>query len=510
MSMSFALRGTFVHSPVFGEVQVLQDTVCIVSGKRSGGKILALIPGADADSKMEELGLQAAVHQIPEGRLMCPGFIDTHVHAPQYSYAGTATDRPLMQWLDHYTFPREAQMQDLKEAKAHYNKLVERLISNGTTTALVFGSLHLEPTKLLADILHQAGMRAYVGKVCMDRNSKNYYVQSTEQNLQDTEAFVEHIRGLNTVLVHPVITPRFVPCCTPALLQGLGAIAQRSICHVQSHISESLDNDAFVAQLHPEVGGRDAQLYERAGLLTQRTVMAHGVTLTDAELRLLAERGTALAHCPLSNFYFADIPLDVLRCLAAGVKVGLGTDVAGGYSPSMLSAMRSAVLASKAVRMLHIDAARRQAGCSNPCTAQEPVRTLPAEEGSAAVGGHQESQHPSSLSGSRAEAALQLPEPAGGSAAAVKAAAARRTLSYQEAFWLATMGGAQTLGLQDQLGSFEVGKDFDALMIDASSGTTFDIFSADSLLDTFEKFVNLGDDRCIRAVWVQGGLLSWQ
>ena len=201
--------------------------------------------------------------------------------------------------------------------------------------------------------------------------------------------------------MHPVVTPRFVPSCTPALLQGLGRIAQRSACHVQSHISESLDNDAFVAQLHPEVtlgrqahvqfrhplpccscgnawrssradprkansmgpnspaaasgcadlqdlwslqtmlamasgllgcpcshagslsqvGGGDAQLYERAGLLTQRTVMVHGVTLTDAELQLLAERGTALAHCPLSNFYFADIPLDVLRCLAAGVKV---------------------------------------------------------------------------------------------------------------------------------------------------------------------------------------------
>ncbi|CAL5228621.1 g11785 [Coccomyxa viridis] len=454
---------------------------------------------------MKKLGLQITVHNIPEGRFMCPGFIDLHIHAPQYSYTGTATDRPLMDWLDHYTFPREAQMQDLKEAKAQYSQLVQRLISNGTTTAVMFGSLHLEPTMLLADTLHQAGLRAYVGKVCMDRNSKDYYQHSLEQNLADTEAFVRHVRSLKSTLVHPVVTPRFVPSCSPSLLQGLGRLAQEHDCHVQSHISESLDNDAFVHALHPEVNGRDARLYEQAGLLTQRTVMAHGVTLTTSELRLLADRGTAIAHCPLSNFYFADVPLDVQRCLKAGVKVGLGTDVAGGYSPSMLSAMRSAVITSKAVRMMHIDAARRApASCLSASAAgndgsasSEPVPAAGSEH-------HEGSASSPALAHQREHAAAQQQR------SAVEEAAARGTLGYKEAFWLATMGGAHALGLQDTVGSFRVGKEFDAIMVDTELREPFDVFSTDSLLDRFEKFVNLGDDRNVRAVWIQGGLVIWK
>ena len=158
-----------------------------------------------------------------------------HLHAPQTSYAGTATDKPLMAWLDEYTFPREARHANLALAKAEYQKLIRRLIDNGTTTALYFASLWLEPTKLFADLLHmvtlpyrlspdasasmpepmnstshalllnppslacsmlQAGQRAYVGLVCMDRNSKDFYTKSLEENLQDTEAFICHVRSV--------------------------------------------------------------------------------------------------------------------------------------------------------------------------------------------------------------------------------------------------------------------------------------------------------------------------
>ncbi|KAK9901243.1 hypothetical protein WJX75_002216 [Coccomyxa subellipsoidea] len=526
--------------------------------------------------------LESTLYRIPDGRFMCPGFVDTHCHAPQYSFSGTATDKPLMSWLDEYTFPRESRHQDLTLARTEYIKLVQRLLSNGTTTALYFASLHLEPTQLLAQLLHQMGQRAYVGLVCMDRNSKDFYVKSLDQNATDTETFIATTRALGSSLVHPVVTPRFVPTCSPQLLARLGALAQRHGCHVQSHISESLDNDAFVAHLHPEVSGRDAALYDRAGLLTNRAVMAHGVMLTSAELALLAARGTAIAHCPLSNFFFADIPLDVLRCRELGVKVGLGTDVAGGYSPSMLNAMRSAVLAAKAVQMLRTDRARLAKrdrapdGIMHEDAEQTRSRQGPScnadagNTGRAASGGERgftgNAQHMREDPEARPEigsaqrddsraahnaatlpysastafpdceasgAGLRDAETAGvdtscatecsnsGGATdcrrpeleggiSVDGLGTRGELDYRDAFWLATMGGAQALGLEAKIGSFEVGKEFDALMIDAMGVSTFDTFTGDKPLDVFQKFINLGDDRNIRAVWVQGGLVLWK
>ncbi|CAL8471103.1 g10645 [Coccomyxa elongata] len=633
-SACFAFRGTFIHAPHFGNVECLEDHVCVVSSKEQGGKILALVPATASLSVLAEHGiLESTIYNIPDGRFMCPGFVDVHCHAPQYSYSGTATDKPLMAWLEDYTFPREARHHDLSLARREYSKLLQRLTSNGTTTALYFATLHLESTQLLAQLLHQVGQRAYVGLVCMDRNSKDFYTKSLEQNIADTESFIASTRALGSALVQPVVTPRFVPTCSPELLARLGALAQQHNCHVQSHISESLDNDAFVAQLHPEVGGRDARLYDRAGLLTKRSVMAHGVTLTSAELALLAERGTAIAHCPLSNFFFADIPLDVLRCRQLGVKVGLGTDVAGGYSPSMLSAMRSAVVAAKAVRLLRTDRARLAArprpaahagrpefaaqprlALANdmaPLPGLAPVPDLAARQRPAAPDAPPAEDRPSPHAAATSAAGRARPAtdqginysksyvngPVPGSCAAEHAAAEGQgtasgsplgfngnacdsgcgaecaeeswpngnagagpqlgsiisdgchsaatgnlcttppgctaempdegtlqdpgcisvdglgtgeELDYRGALWLATMGGAQALGLEDTIGSFEVGKDFDALMVDPTGGACFDTFTGDTLVDVFQKFINLGDDRNIRAVWVRGGLVLWK
>ncbi|KAK9901242.1 hypothetical protein WJX75_002216 [Coccomyxa subellipsoidea] len=457
--------------------------------------------------------LESTLYRIPDGRFMCPGFVDTHCHAPQYSFSGTATDKPLMSWLDEYTFPRESRHQDLTLARTEYIKLVQRLLSNGTTTALYFASLHLEPTQLLAQLLHQMGQRAYVGLVCMDRNSKDFYVKSLDQNATDTETFIATTRALGSSLVHPVVTPRFVPTCSPQLLARLGALAQRHGCHVQSHISESLDNDAFVAHLHPEVSGRDAALYDRAGLLTNRAVMAHGVMLTSAELALLAARGTAIAHCPLSNFFFADIPLDVLRCRELGVKVGLGTDVAGGYSPSMLNAMRSAVLAAKAVQMLRTDRARlaKRDRAPDGIMHEDAEQTRSRQGLRDAETAGVDTSCATECSNSGGATDCRRPELEGETGGiSVDGLGTRGELDYRDAFWLATMGGAQALGLEAKIGSFEVGKEFDALMIDAMGVSTFDTFTGDKPLDVFQKFINLGDDRNIRAVWVQGGLVLWK
>ncbi len=237
----------------------------------------------------------------------------------------------------------------------------------------------------------------------------------------------------------PVLTPRFIPSCSPELLAGLGALARRHGCHVQSHLSESLDEVELSAQLHPGEGS-DTAIFDRAGLLGPRTVMAHAVHLAEGDLETLVQRGCAVAHCPLSNFYFAHGLLPAERLLRAGLKLGLGTDVAGGYSCSMMNAQRSTVLASLA--------------------------------GAIADSGHKARQ--------RAE-----------------------VLDYKHAFFLATQGGATALGLEERIGCFKMGLEFDALVLDARCGA-LDVFESDTLKERFQKLCTLGDDRNVTRAFVRG------
>jgi len=348
---------------------------------------------------------------------VCPGFIDTHVHAPQYQYTGTATDLPLMKWLQEYTFPAERRMEDAAFARTVYSKLVQRLLDNGTTTSVYYASIHLEATKVLVDVCRELGQRAIVGKVAMDQHGGEGYQETTADALRDTEALVEYCvkcepaASSQTRLVSGSVCPRFIPTCSVPLLRGLGEIAEKHRCWVQSHIAESPDEMAFVDALHP--GRRDAEIFDAHKLLTSRTVMAHGVHLRPDEVELLVTRGSGVACCPLSNFFFAGGELPLKQVQAAGLRVGLGTDVAGGYSPSMLSSCRTA-----------------------------------------------------------------------------------------------TMGGARAIGLEEHLGCLEVGRQFDAILVDVSCGA-FDRFAEAVRTPTrlpvdLEQFINLGDDRNVRRVWVRG------
>ncbi|KAK9808225.1 hypothetical protein WJX73_000245 [Symbiochloris irregularis] len=452
-----ALRGDVVSCPDFGSVEIASDHLILAEASEQGGRILAIAPGEREAGVLAKHGLQAGdVQRLKAGQYILPGFVDLHVHAPQYSYGGTATDRPLMEWLEVYTFPREGLHEDEAIALAQGLQLARRLVDNGTTCALFFGSLHLSGCKALATAMHQVGMRALVGLTAMDRNSPDNYCKSAAANIADLRKFIQFIRQLDTDLLEPVITPRFIPTCSKELLQGLGEVAAEAGVPVQSHISESLDEVAFAEHLHPEVNGRDTPLFDEAGLLTQRCVMAHAVWLEDDELRVLADRGSAIAHCPLSNFFFADKLLRVKHCRSLGVKVGLGTDIAGGYSPSMLNAMRNAVIASKALRMQAI------------------------------IHKHSKGQEPKAKD---REAEIDIDAD---------------LIGWKEALWLATQGGAEALGLQDSIGQLQVGKQLDALLVDCTKADTFDIYPADTSLDRLEKFATVGDDRNISGVWIKG------
>lgn len=214
----------------------------------------------------------------------------------------------------------------------------------------------MEATKTLVKILYEKGQRALVGKVNMDQNSPDNYKETFEASVRDTRAFVdfalaevEHQKqtSRHVAPVLPVITPRFVPTCSSELLEELGNIAKEHHLHIQSHISENKEEVSWVKMLHPD-NESYTDVYIQHGLLTNKTIMGHGVYLSGTELKQFAKHGAGVSHCPVSNFALRSGCFNVRRALEKGVKVGLGTDVSGGYSPSMLEVMRQAVIASTA------------------------------------------------------------------------------------------------------------------------------------------------------------------
>lgn len=277
--------------------------------------------------------------------LIVPGFVDLHFHAPQYANIGLGLDKELLPWLTDYTFPEEAKYKDLAYAEGVYRQVAHELWKNGTTRVVLFSTLHTEATKLLMDLFHESGMGAYIGKVNMDRNSPDILVETTEDSLNETKEWLESY-GNKYELVKPIITPRFVPTCTSELMKGLGQLATQYQVPIQSHISENKGECEWVKALHPECANY-ADVYEKHGLMTSRTVMAHCVHNTVEEIACFKEKGVFAAHCPNANYNLSSGIMPVRKFMEAGVNVGLGTDVGAGNKVSISSVMASAMQASK-------------------------------------------------------------------------------------------------------------------------------------------------------------------
>ncbi|KZS91146.1 guanine deaminase [Sistotremastrum niveocremeum HHB9708] len=400
---------------------------------------------------------------------LMPGFIDTHTHACQFPNIGIGQQYQLLDWLENVTFPTEAKFADTAYAKQIYPSVLTRLISNGTTTCCYYASLHLESTKILADIAHASGQRAYIGKCNMDRESPPTYIESSpEQSVADTEALIKYIRSLPTTLVHPIITPRFAISCTSLLLHQLGALAAKDpTVPIQTHISENLAEIAFTKSLFKDCETY-ADVYDSHGLLKHNTILAHAVHLEPREIELIKTRNAGISHCPTSNLNLSSGSVKVGEMLDKGIKVGLGTDCSGGFAASILTVVQHASIMSKVVSFEARGKVNSTASKSDSTFADKPLPVA--------------------------------------------------TLLY-----LATVGGARVCNLQDTVGSFEVGKSFDALRISLNPRTKNPGISAyedpsgfkgaDSeklLRERLEKFLFCGDDRNIAEVWVAGRLIGGQ
>lgn len=377
---------------------------------------------------------------------------DTHTHASQHPNTGLFGKTTLLSWLQTYTFPMESSLSELSKARTVYNNFVSRTLSHGTTTAAYYATIHVPTTNLLADICLSKGQRALVGRVCMTTDlSPDYYRDvSEEQALTDSRASITYIREIDPKgeIVQPIITPRFAPSCSSSCLASLGSLAKETNAHIQTHLSENKSEIELVASMFPESKSY-TDVYDTAGLLTPKTILAHAVHLSAEERQTIKQRGAKISHCPASNTAITSGCAPVREYLNEGLTLGLGTDVSGGFSPSILEECRQAIWVSRFRAMHDGDAAK---------------------------------------------------------------------LSTEEVLYLATRGGAAVVGLEDKVGGFEVGMEWDAQMVQlnpvpeggAEEGKfegMVDIFGFESLSEKVQKWVYSGDDRNTVAVWVRGRLV---
>ncbi|MEM9654995.1 MAG: amidohydrolase family protein [Actinomycetota bacterium] len=431
--MSFLVRGTVLQTPGHDRLEVLEDVLIAVG---DSGTIRSVSAAAQDD---------LADYTLPPGHVLIPGLIDTHVHAPQWPQLGTGYDLPLEQWLFAYTFPLEARYQDLAFATSVWDDLVPALLRRGTTTAVYYGSIHGPATTALAEACLRHGQRAFVGRVAMDHpeGTPEFYRDiDAATAVADSHRSVEAIRGLpdNSGLVRPIITPRFIPACSNAALEGLGELAAATGTPVQTHCSESDWEHGYVLD---RFGRTDADQLHRFGLVGDHSVLAHATHLTDDDRRLLRSAGAGVAHCPLSNAYFSNAMFPARRAIESGLRVGLGTDIAGGPEPAVLAQCHHAVTASRLL-----------------------------EDG------------------------VDVGAPSG------ERGVADSRIDITTAFWLATVGGADLLGLP--VGLLEVGRSFDAVVIDRARVVPSVEAEPDNWELVFERLVRNTGPEAIRSVWVSG------
>jgi guanine deaminase len=281
------------------------------------------------DGEIVDLGRQA---------LIAPGFIDTHLHAPQLEMIGSYGGH-LLEWLNRYTFPTEAKFADPEHACKVAKAFFSELLRNGTLCSLVFSTIHEEATEIFFDEAERRGVRAIIGKTMMDRNAPAFLLETPRDSHDRSRALLQ--RWHNRGLLRYAVTPRFAPTSTPELLEAAGSLKKEfPDVYVQTHISENRNEVQWVHELFPEA--EYADVYDRYGLLSDRTVLAHGVHLTEEELDLLSKRGSRIAHCPNSNLFLGSGLFPLHHVIESGVLVGLGTDIGAGTTPSMFTAMADA------------------------------------------------------------------------------------------------------------------------------------------------------------------------
>ncbi|MGI9471060.1 MAG: amidohydrolase family protein [Rubripirellula sp.] len=270
--------------------------------------------------------------------LICPGFIDAHVHLPQFDMIG-AHGLPLLDWLRQVTFPAELRWNDVDFAASMTQRVLGQLISMGTTAVAAYATVHFDSATAALEVANTLGVRGAIGQVMMNRNAFTALCRPTSQLLDETERLCQAFPASNRVSA--AVTPRFAICCTEDLLSGAGALAKQQGCLVQSHLAETVDECEQVSALFD--GMSYTNVYQNAGLLSPKSVMGHGVYLDDGDRKALHRSDTVIAHCPIANSFLRSGTMDRATLQRDGVRMAIGSDVGAGYERSMVRVARGMI-----------------------------------------------------------------------------------------------------------------------------------------------------------------------
>lgn len=392
------------------------------------------------DGRVEWFGnWEEGHHQIPDsirvrdysGKMIVPGFVDTHIHYPQCEMVG-AYGEQLLDWLNKHTFPAEKRYNVLEYAREMSAFFIKQLLRNGTTTALVFGTVHPESVEALFESARHINMRMIAGKVMMDRNAPDYLLDTAESSYSQTKALIERWHNNGRLLY--AITPRFAPTSSPEQLEMVQRLRQEyPDVYLHTHLSENKDEVAWVKALYPEHKNY-LDVYHHYGMTGRKSVFAHCVHLEDAEWDCLHQTQSSIAFCPTSNLYLGSGLFNLPNAWRKKVRVGMGTDIGAGTTFNMLQTL------NEAYKIMQLQGYR---------------------------------------------------------------------LSAYEAFYLATLGGADALGLADTIGNFNLGKEADFVVLEPTATPLQQLRydNSKTLMDKLFVMMTLGDDRSIYRTYVDGRLV---
>jgi guanine deaminase len=438
----FALRARVITPLPGGRTRDLADGVVEVD---AAGRIASVTAAGEAG----EDRVAASIDLRPF--VVLPGLIDLHAHLPQVPNAGLGYALPLLEWLERLTFPTERSWADPAVAERLAPAIFRAFAAAGTTTVVGYGVVYEAAMDAAFRAAEAHGIRAILGKVMMDRLTYDPTIEASailERSLRESRALAERWHGAADGRLGYAVTPRFAVSCTAELLRESATLASELGCWWQSHVSEDPGEIAEVSRLFPEA--RDyVDVYDRAGGLGPRSILAHAIHLSPREEARLAETGTRIAHCPISNLFIGAGVMPLASRLAAGLTVGLGSDVSGGPEPSLFGVMRTGAYAQQARRTLAPDG--------------EPAESNP--------------------------------------------------LGPLDWLRLATLDGARALGLEEAIGSIEPGKEADLIAIDVSRTAPLgdELDDRDRLADPellVGRLIFRPDPTMVRAAWVRGRRLE--
>ena len=343
MKNSFVIKGNICQTKSSKELDLHERAFAVCEGGVSKG-VFDVLPKEYESLPLYDYG----------DALVFPGMVDLHVHAPQYAFRGMCMDLELMDWLNSYTFPEEEKYESLEYAEKAYGMFVDAMKKGATTRSCIFATRYRYSTELLMELMEKSGLISYVGKVNMDReSSKSLTEESADISAYTTFGWINAVKDRfeNT---KPILTPRFIPCCTDKLMEELREIQMAYGIPIQSHLSESKGEIDFVKFLRPNnlFYGESYNEYDLFGKNDDtntdvKTVMAHCVWSGDEEAELMLKNGVFIAHCPASNMNLTSGIAPIRKYLDMGINIGLGSDVAGGHSDSIFRAVTDAIQVSK-------------------------------------------------------------------------------------------------------------------------------------------------------------------